>query len=347
MAKYEILNVTDHTKKLRVFGIPSINDIGEHNIGVRVNGKYDGLSIYDSFKILVNYYNQPPVPWPSELFLEVNEDSSKTTWTELISAEDNETDKTELKWSIHENPENGYAELSLDGTILSYEPDKNFSGLDPFTLKVTDDGGRKENSGFRHTLIPVSMEVLDVEDKPVFITKPPSDSNLSGVYTWNDERVFEYEIIVQDASWPWQGYPNITLQSNLPSWAIWKNMGEGKAMITGSPRWYDEGVYSFSILAESGSDKVSQNFDLEIKVDDYPPRIFKENGNEVNEKIKIFVLEDNYLEDVENVVAQLRAYNPDAELGDTLRWKILMRPTSGAILPQSFHGILMEMVTPR
>ena len=337
----EVIEETSFTRKTRIFGIPTINDIGDHKIDVNVSGKYDGLFVSDSFTVRVNYLNRPPEVWPSELFFEVLEDSSQRSWNNFISAVDFETDAQDLQWSIHENAKNGNATLSTDGQTLSYIPRKDFSGEDIFTIRVTDKGGR-DYSNFRHTLIPVSIQVNPIEDFPFFLTTPPSDSNASGVFTWNDEKFYEYEIIAFDADWETQGYPSLSLRSVLPSWAKWTNKGNGHAVISGSPKWYHEGNYSFSIFAESGMDEISQDYVLQIVVDDYPPRIFDQNGNEIIDKVKVFILEDNHQGEVNDAVMQLKAFNPDPNNFDNLSWKILKQPTSGANLVNPLQSAISE-----
>ena len=91
-------------------------------------------------------------------------------------------------------------------------------------------------------------------------------------------------------------------------------------MLSGTPKWFHQGKYSFTIEAKSGNDKITQNFDLEVVVDDYPPRVQNASGQTIYSKIKLFVLEDGSLDDVENFVMGLYAFNPDKKIGETLRW---------------------------
>ena len=137
---------------------------------------------------------------------------------------------------------------------------------------------------------------------------------------------------VVDSDWPWQGYPEIQLRSSLPNWATWNNLGQGRALISGSPKWFDEGNYTFSIEARSGNDLIRQDFSLVIRVDDYPPRVQTSSGSEINGAIKIFIVEDDHRGEVNEAVLDLRAYNPDEQPGDSLGWRILVEPSSGATI---------------
>ena len=112
----------------------------------------------------------------------------------------------------------------------------------------------------------------------------------------------------------------MSLRSSLPSWASWKTLGNGKALISGSPMWFHQGNYSFSIVAQSGGDEVVQNFDLAILVNDYPPRVQNQSNQLIYKKIQLFVIEDGSVDDVKNTVHGLRAFNPDKVAGETLRW---------------------------
>ena len=332
--KVENLSSTKISKSLRLWGNPSVEDIGTHRIEVNIVGKYDGYQTTEEFFIKVNYYNRPPVAFPPNVEADLMEDTIKQ-WSDFITAEDFESDVEDLKWTIQRQPFHGEATISLDGKSMEYRPHEHYSGFDSFIIRVTDTGGIN-NSKFLYSSIPVNLNVLDVEDEPFFTSLPPSDSNISSGLTWSDEENYRYEVSVKDFDSSWQGYPQIVLESSLPSWATWENLGEGKALLAGTPKWYHEGNYSFSISAKSGEDSIRQEFDLEIRVNDYPPRIRK-GDLDVNDKIQVFILEDKHLGEVNRAVLQLSAYNPDREDGDSLGWTILNNPTSGASISLSYE----------
>jgi len=278
----------------------------------------------------VNYLNHPPVPNFTSISAEVLEDSSKE-WQNFLSATDNESQSNELTWSIVSAPENGHAQISENGHQLSYSPDSNYSGLDYFLIGVTDNGGA-QNSLPRQVTIPVSINVKQLDDTPLFASYPPTDSTIPDVISWNDEDDYIYEIVVVDSDWPWQGYPEIQLRSSLPIWAKWNDLGQGRALLSGAPKWFDEGNYSFSIEAFSGEDLIRQDFTLVIRVDDYPPRIKNSLGKDINNAVQVFIVEDDHRGEVNDAVLGLRAFNPDKEPGDSLGWRILLQPSSGAII---------------
>ncbi|WP_407680166.1 Ig-like domain-containing protein, partial [Candidatus Chordibacter forsetii] len=248
------------------------------------------------------------------------------------SATDNESEANELTWFVSD-PENGHTEYHQNGNQLSfsYSPDSNYSGLDYFSIVVRDDGGA-QNSLSQQVTIPVSINVTQLDDAPFFASSPPTDSNLPDVISWNDEEDYIYEIVVVDSDWPWQGYPEIQLRSSLPIWAKWNDLGQGRALLSGAPKWFDEGNYSFSIEAFSGEDLIRQDFTLVIRVDDYPPRIKNSLGKDINNAVQVFIVEDDHRGEVNDAVLGLRAFNPDKEPGDSLGWRILLQPSSGAII---------------
>ena len=326
----EILSESQFSRTIRLFGQPSVDQIGSYDMEANIKSLNDNLNTSTSFTLQVNYLNQPPVPNFTSISAEVLEDSSKE-WENFLSATDNESLATELMWSIVSAPKNGYAQISENGFQLSYSPDSNYSGLDYFSIGVIDNGG-VQNSLPQMVIIPVSINVTQLDDTPYFASSPPTDSNLTDVISWNDEKDYVYNIQVVDSDWPWQGHPEIQLRSSLPTWATWNNLGQGRALISGSPKWFDEGNYTFSIEAQSGDDLIRQDFSLLIRVDDYPPRIQTSSGSEINSVIKVFIVEDDHRGEVNEAALDLRAFNPDKEQGDSLGWRLLVQPSSGATI---------------
>lgn len=323
----------------RLFGEPTVDDTGTSSISAKISDKA-GNQVQVDFQLKVNFFNKPPVPSPNAISASFMEDSFTENfpkrWLNFFSVTDEETSADELTWSIVSSPLHGYARIDERGLEVSYYPDANFSGDDFFSIGVMDRGGAN-NSLPRQAIIPVSITVLQENDLPIFQTSPPSDSNNSFSTTWNDERDYSYELSVLDSDWPWQGYPSLSLRSSLPSWASWKTLGNGKALISGSPMWFHQGNYSFSIVAQSGGDEVVQNFDLAILVNDYPPRVQNQSNQLIYKKIQLFVIEDGSVDDVKNTVHGLRAFNPDKVAGETLRWLPYTPPSSGGSLSLSSY----------
>ena len=366
----EIIFQDEITKSIKYFGEPTVDKIGSYQLTAALTS-VDGLdTLSHTFDLRVNFYNKPPVANVDFIYEKIIEDSytaeNPKMWRNFIFIDDEETqDPNAFSWVIINESQNGFAEISEKGDWMSYYPNPDFSGIDTFSIKITDQEVFDENGDFiagpRSILIPVSIEVTQVNDKPVFISSPPTKSTSPSKVIWNDEESFRYEVIVDDSDWPWQGYPTLKLNSSLPTWAKWNPIGKGKAIISGDPQWFHEGNYTFHITATSGTDFVSQLFVLEIQVDDYPPRIFDSNGKELNQRIQIFIVEDNHLGEVDNAMIGLTAKNPDKMSGETLMWLPYILPSSGAsislnsnlssdksvasisefsyLLPRNFNGI--------
>lgn len=337
--KVESYTSNQFSETKRLFGEPSVEDIGTSSISVKISDKAGNQAQAD-FQVKVNFFNTPPVPTPQAISTSFMEDSytasSPKRWINFFSVSDQETSTDDLIWSIASPPLHGRARIDESGLEVSYYPDANFSGDDFFQIGVMDRGGTN-NSLPRQAFIPVTITVLQENDLPVFQTSPPSDSQDSFSTTWNDERDYSYEVSVLDSDWPWQGHPSLSLRSSLPTWASWKMLGNGKALISGSPKWFHQGNYSFSIVARSGSDEIVQNFDLAILVDDYPPRVQNSSNELIYKKVQLYVVEDGSLEDVRDTVLGLRAFNPDKVAGETLRWLPYKKPTSGGDISLSSY----------
>ena len=311
--------------EMRIFGQAPITAIGTHNITLHAWSTDDDYTTEGSFIIEVKYLNRPPVPSLDSVFAEVNEDKVKKL--QNMTATDPETPSEELSWSIVSAPENGIANIDFRGTNFSYTPDNNFSGIDQFYVGVADKGF--EGAASLTVKIPVVVNVKANNDLPVFTSQPTTDKY--PLISWTDSTQYVYEVEVFDSDWKWQGNPQIQLNSPIPSWANWEITGGGTARISGQPSVSDEGNYTFSISATSGNDIVYQNFVLEIRVDDYPPQITKDDGTKVSE-IHLLLIEDNANEETWINSLGISASNPDPEEDDfdSLVWSIHERPTSGA-----------------
>ena len=335
---YEDNLSTQFSKSLRFFGEPKVEHIGLHEVDLVVADS-QGTNHQMKFEIRVRFLNKPPLPSPSSITTSFDEDSfdeaAPKLWRNIFSANDEESNLDEMTWSIVSPPHNGTARIDSQGQQLLYFPDANYSGTDFFTVGVYDNGGEL-NSPPRQSIVPVNITINRINDLPVFRSLPPSsNSGNSADNSWSDQQEFSYEIIVDDSDWSWQGYPNLSLVSSLPSWLNWTDLGYGRALLSGLPQWYNQGSYSFVIEAKSGGDSVFQQFDLNITVDDYPPRIVDSLGETIFSKIKIFVLEDGSTESVTNFISGLRAFNPDKVSGETLRWLAFKQPSSGGSISLS------------
>ena len=206
---------------IRIIGEPSVNDIRLHDVIFKVTDN-EGVDHLKSFKINVRFLNKPPTLNPTSISTTIDEDShngaNPKIWIEPFTVSDVESADDQMTWSIFRQPFFGSAGIDEDGVKLFYFPDANYSGEDSFLVSVLDSGG-SNNSLPRQAIAEVNISVNKLNDLPFFSSLPPSHTNETDVITWNDEKTFSYFIEVKDSDWNWQGYPKISLLSNLPSWA--------------------------------------------------------------------------------------------------------------------------------
>lgn len=322
-------NVSSSTVSLSLQGSPTPDETGLHLIHIRASGLDDNLSSEGNFTIRVNFGNRPPVPQDEELNLFVSEDSSYQR-SGFLSAEDPETSSEELVWMIVEQATHGIASIDSDGSNLAYLPDANSSYDDYFVIGVRDGGF--ENFLPRTSFVKVTVDVSEEEDPLIFRSIPTSDS--ADHPSWNDESEYVYEVEAFDADSPWQGYPQLRLNHGLPSWATWEDLGSGRALLRGFPRYYHEGSYNFSISAIGPNETVTQEFELEIRIDDYPPVFYEASNPDPIREISITFLEDLHGGEVDSAIQSLIARNSDydSETDDLLSWSISSYPSSGALV---------------
>ena len=319
-------------------GVPHLGNVGVHQLRFRIYGVEDLLEVELSLNILVEELNKPAtllkenpegIVEVDSLTFWITEDTPSSWVSPKLLAEDSETDSDLLLWGIIETPLNGHASIDENGSNFLYIADANFSGTDHFVLGITDDGVKitedgevKLISSSRTTLIPVKVIVQSSNDKPVILSEP--------ITQWTDEYPFEYRLRVYDSDWPWQGYPQLELNTKLPSWATWKDEGNGSGLLFGQPAFWDEGKHFFSFAIKSGGDQLNHQFDLNIVVEDYPPLISKLGSSSRVEKIKVAFEEDRFDLDEWRSVTTLEASDP--ENAQTVLWSIYQFPTSGTEL---------------
>ena len=102
---------------------------------------------------------------------------------------DNDTDIDGDPLSVRSvsSPGHGAAEVTADGTGVSYVPDPNYHGLDRFTYVVADDGGLADTATVEVTVTPVNdaPEAADdqattLEDEAIEIPVLDNDTDLDG-----------------------------------------------------------------------------------------------------------------------------------------------------------------------
>ncbi len=314
-------------KFLTLEGSPDTDQIGLHSVRILASGLDDNLSSEQNFSILVSYGNKPPVPNSNSLSFEIEEDTSYL-YNQVLLADDNETPSNQLVWMILEQPENGRAYVDSDGSNLRFVPENNSSLSENFVIGVRDNG--YGNFVPRTSEISVTVNISEVDDPLIFISEPTSD--VEDKYEWNDESSYIYDVHAYDSDWPWQGYANVKLKTPLPSWAKWEILGEGKARLSGNPDYDDVGLYHFKIEASGPLETVVQDFQLRIRVDDYPPIFYTDSISTPLKSLSVTILEDMHQGEVDDLLEGLKVSNKDFnESTDSMMdWLIDEQPTSGA-----------------
>ena len=321
---------------------PQEFDEGNHSITFTIG---DGESS-DEFVLDVEVYvlNYAPTLNKEEIYFRMKEDIP-TSWFDLGNSEilssvevsDLENNDT-FFWDIFTPPLKGSAFIGDSFTDLTYIPDGNFSGTDTFIISVTDAG--TDNDKAKSDFLIVNVEVAQVDDAPVFRSKPLSSSNRENIVSWSDETEYFYRIETFDADWPFFGEPTLSLNSVLPGWLTFVPEDNASGYLKGLPTVSDEGTYriNFKVSDENGSESV-QDFLLHIIIDDYPPRFESNINNFVLKTVSISIKEDQHLENWLNP-ANFQAINPDREPDDfeKIHWSIDQDSKIGSELKVSGNG---------
>jgi len=167
------LDVSKFTEgTLLLEGTPGLTNIGEHFIRIKLYGIDDLLENEISTKVTVEVLNNPVVATPSSALVQMKEDLPSSWIAPSFSLFDEETkDASSFEWSVELPPESGHVSIDINGSNFVYNADANFSGVDEFLLGVTDGGG-SDGSSPRTTLIPITVFVEHVNDKPLINSSP-------------------------------------------------------------------------------------------------------------------------------------------------------------------------------
>ena len=308
------------TGSIPLQGTPVVSDEGNHSVNVTVTDS-TGLSVSGSLIVTVEVHNYPPSISGTSFSAQMTEDLAGTWSAPVFSADDNETSASSLTWGIAQAPGRGTASFGTanDPSSLIYLPDGNFSGIDSFVIMVTDDGGI-HSSPPKSDTATVTVEVLPVNDAPVFTSIPTTDLT-DGTYSWNDESEYVYQVISYDSDWDWQSL-ELNVTSTLPSWLTFISDGNGAGTLRGTGAVKDKGDYQIQFTAtDSYNTTAEQNFTLTLRIDNYPP-VFKNlvTGNEISELI-VYLDEDSQAGAARGWVAPVDFYgeDPDPELQNPQR----------------------------
>ncbi len=305
-------------------GFPSENDDGNYSITLTVWDSSD-LNVTQDFILEVLVLNNSPIlnEGNSTVPVFMVEDSE---WiTPVIVASDQESNASNLFWSILSQPENGVASIDLSGSNFTYAPDGNFSGSDSFFLQVYDDGV-PASAVSKSDSIEIQISIESVNDFPVFTSVP--------IIRGNDEIDYLYEITTFDSDSAGQNV-KLELNSVLPEWMMFRDDGNGSGALMGSPSNSDTGNFNIELKATDINGSVtSQSFNLLIKVDNHRPEIKTVFGNLLTET-RIYAYEDRI-----NDFSQIISFSAiDKETpSSSLSWNLVSGAVSGGAVQIDGNG---------
>ena len=112
--------------------------------------------------------------------------------------------------------------------------------------------------------------------------------------------------------------PSIELNYPIPNWLNLTILnsdepGIAKAELRGKANVGDEGTYLIDLKGSDGVYSINQSFQLEIRIDDYPPQFLStKNGLEIT-RTRVFIDEDSNISENWNLPTNYYAYDPDPE----------------------------------
>ena len=330
----------DQNGTIFISGSPTSDDQGTINLSLSILDANDPAEyeLTHSINFEVAVYNQPPQFEFNEYYFEVEEDSGEETLSDSnIVVTDDQTSTNNLIWSIGTQPEFGTITIESNGTDLKYTTEKDQFGLCTFILTVTDDGGINSSLP-KSTSIIIDLNVTNTPDAPVFTSTPPSDQD--DKVSWNDESEYNYQIETFDADLT---YPLIELISPIPDWLKFQILpgaepGISVAELKGTAKVGNEGIYKIEIKTTDDYYSVTQSFNLEIRIDDYPPQFLSTKNDQEIQKIRIFIDEDSNVTEQFNLPTNYYAKDPDPKIDGGISWKISQYPKTGNQLSIEGNG---------
>ena len=228
-------------------GIPTNDDIGNHNVIIRVN---DGtINVDQSFTITVNAVNDAPI-FTSNPPAIVDED---TLYTYTPTASDEEGDS--VTFSLHSSNAKGPAWLNWDGTTLSGTPTNDNIGNTTVTIRASD-GAINIDQSF-------TITVNAVNDAPIFTSNPPAIVDEDTLYT--------YTPTASDEEGDSVTFSLHSSNAKGPAWLNWDG-----TTLSGTPTNDNIGNTTVTIRASDGAIHVDQSFTITVNaVNDAP--IFTSN----------------------------------------------------------------------
>ena len=168
-----------------------------------------------------------------------------TPLTFNVLANDTDPGGTTLLISTISQPAGGrVTQESTDGT-LTYTPNQNFNGIDRFTYTIVNEEGSIASAD-------VIITVTSINDLPMFTSSPVLDG-ITGVQ-------YEYNIEVLDADGP-----NISITADaVPGWLTLSDMGNGAALLSGTPAIEDVGNHLVTLRGSDGIAEQVQSFLISV-----------------------------------------------------------------------------------
>jgi len=298
----------------KIIGVPA--EGGDHDFTIRMEDS-DSLFVDKNFSLRVLSPNSKPIVlWDghetSRVNIRLKEDFSHSEWInslgELSLSDPDEDDIISV--SVKQNPKHGTLIVKdLEEEPISYFPQPNYSGMDRFTVFLSD-GRDTIELEFIVTIDPVN-------DAPILIANEVNGNVLPRPLELNVSEAFRHVFAVSD---PDIGDRVKLTFSYLPEWLNF----DGNFTLEGTPWTKDflqdptPGIYVYvtDLLGAS----TTQYFEFQLKPKDYPPKIDQEGS--VN-----FTM----VEDADTPFEySLTSTDQDSEVTD-MNWSVTVHPSHGTI----------------
>ncbi len=292
------LNNSDNpsTASARVVTITSVSDSGG-----TANGGDDTASLSIASSISISAENDPPlIAEGTSVLVNMDEDSSPTSFAVSLSASDPDTASASLTWTLASAAGSGSAAVSGIGAspVVSYTPSANYNGSDSFVVQVSD--------GTASDTITVNLSITAQNDAPSISGTPLTTVAEDSAYSFTPGGA---DIDSGDS---------LTYSiSNAPSWATFDT---ASGELSGTPA--NEHVGSTDNIVISISDgTVSTSlagFSLEVTNTNDDPVI--DQGNSVAVSMS---------EDSNPTAFSVIVSGSDVDVGDSLSWSLASAASNG------------------
>ncbi|OUU06989.1 MAG: hypothetical protein CBC00_09935 [Verrucomicrobia bacterium TMED40] len=305
-------------------GTPSWSDYSPSSINLFITvTDAAGAKDTQGFPLFVDPLNYPPViDQGASLSYTISEDNFPTAWTSVsLSFTDTDTNKSSSSWSLFTDAAYGKVTLLPSGNDLDvdYEPDGNFSGIDSFSVVITDlaDTNAKD-------VIFFEVNVDSVEDPPVFTTTPIYTDAVVG-HKW------EYSFSFADAD------ANQTVSPSYDGSVAWLSLDDSNdswtGKISGTPLSSDVTTSSLITLAltDSVGEQSEQAIVVQVLSDNTPPLIDLGNGMGV-------IMDEDTVWTLDSSLTVTETNN------QKLTWSIHQDPTHGEAELNSTNEIIHSLI---